>query len=73
MDSLWGQLKPFVKVQSIADDDQLLPPIYNVELLNEFQDRHTLQYLPQPLGALNEKVMLSQVLSNERITAPDHF
>lgn len=55
------------------DEDKLLPPIYKVEMIEGGEGASTLGMINRPIGALNEKVILTKVLENKRITSLDHF
>ncbi len=65
--------KQFQAELSEAESDKLLPPIYNVEILEEESKVSCLSQLPAPNGAINQQVIISRVIRNDRITAEDHF
>ena len=58
--------------------EQILPPVYKVELLpsqeQESNLMQTLDQLPAPLGAIPEQsVRLASVLENKKLTSDAHF
>ena len=54
--------------------NSLLPPLYKVELLDAtLPPGSSLPKLPKPNGAINDKVMISTVQGNRRLTSDDHF
>lgn len=54
--------------------NSLLPPLYKVELLDATLPlASSLTRLPKPNGAVNDKVMISTVQANRRLTSDNHF
>ena len=60
--------------QIISDSVELLPSIYKIEVLDsETEVNSKLSQLQPYLGAINQQVYISKVISNTRLTAKDHF
>ena len=81
---LWPNLKlqlppvsPMLLEPTAEDDQNVLPPVYRVEVLATNSDRdliQTLDCLENPLGAVSEQgVSIARVLENTKLTADGHF
>ena len=62
---------------SEEEKDELLPPLYKVEIIDSevetLAHQSTINFLPKPNGALNKQVIHGCIKSNVRLTAEDHF
>lgn len=72
---LWVDLKIILpeSTQIILEPETslLLPPVYNTRQVDK--SFNTLDMLPKPTGAINQKVYMCKVLGNKRLTSYDHF
>lgn len=70
---LWPELIKVVSVTKLESQtsDTLLPPVYKGRQVTE-SAQSSLSHLPVPHGA-KDKLMLSKVLENRRLTSDEHF
>ena len=74
LDSFWPQLQKMIPKQLKSESVDLLPSIYKIEVLDsETEENSKLSQLQPYLGAINQQVFISKVISNTRLTAKDHF